>query len=63
MPAARRARPCIGDAMTETESDDELYLSTAAPSGTQQRLALLVFGASLALFVLVAPFARVQLAG
>ncbi len=63
MPAARRARPGIGDRMTETDSDDELYLSTAAPSATQQRLALLVFGASLALFVLVAPFARVQLAG
>ena len=49
--------------MAGIESDDDLYLSTAAPSAAQQRLALAVFGVSLALFVLAAPFARVQFAG
>ncbi|OIQ84884.1 putative diguanylate cyclase YegE [mine drainage metagenome] len=49
--------------MADTDPDDELYLSTAAPSVAQQRLALAVFGVSLALFVLAAPFARVQFAG
>ena len=53
----------MADTESDTESDDDLYLSTAAPSAAQQRLALGVFGVSMALFIGAAPFARVPLSG